>query len=320
MRSRKPDHPPIGVLDSKWVGLPVRNLWFRSRTRLLGLVMMLSIVLGDGLAQAEIFKWKDQTGRLHFAQDLNQVPPQYREQAKGGAQKEGEGSVIQHYEPTVPAAPRSNPRASRATRASGEIHKIRVERSGSTMRVNVRLNGSVVAPFLVDTGASDVVLPEWVARELGLELEGARTAYYGTANGTIQQTLVTLDSVELGGAKVEKVPAAVSTTMSIGLLGLSFFNHFKYDFDPAAGVITLRPNGLVESGMIRGGRGRSQWHGQFASLSQRRAMLERELGEINPNWARRKAEIKQEIEEVERQRAVLESEADDARVPMQWRD
>ncbi len=74
------------------------------------------------------------------------------------------------------------------------------------MLVNVRLNDSVTAPFYVDTGASDVVLPEWVAKELGLDLSDARTAFYGTANGTIQQSLVTLDSVELGSAAPRRSP------------------------------------------------------------------------------------------------------------------
>jgi hypothetical protein len=43
--------------------------------------------------------------------------------------------------------------------------------------------------------------PEWVAKGLGLSPDGARTAFHGTANGTIQQMLVTLDIAELGTAK-----------------------------------------------------------------------------------------------------------------------
>ena len=285
------------------------------------------VVLGLALvlvapAQAEIFKWKDAQGRLHFAQDLSQVPARYRSQAAGGALKEGGGRQIQRYQP-VPAAPSARSSRASAARAAGgsaKVYKVRVQKTGSTMRVNVRLNDSVTAPFFIDTGASDVVLPEWVARELGLDLEGARTAFYGTANGTIQQALVTLDSVELGGARVGNVPASVSKTMSTGLLGLSFFHHFRYRIDPVAGVVTMQPNGLAESGTIRGGRSASQWRTQFASINARRAMIERTLEEINPNWSRRKAELEGMLDEVDRQRRVLEDEADDARVPMQWRD
>jgi clan AA aspartic protease (TIGR02281 family) len=285
-----------------------------------GLVVAAGLLLLATPSAGEIFRWKDEQGRLHFAQDLNQVPPRYRSQAQGRALREGEGPTIQRYEAT-PAAPRPLRSRSRASeRAQGQVFRIPVERHGTTMRVNVRLNGRVVAPFFVDTGASDVVLPRWVADELGLDLEGARTARYGTANGVITQTLVTLDRVELGGARADDVPAAVNEGMSYGLLGLSFFNHFRYRFDPVEGVLTLEPNGLVEAGMIRGGRSESQWRSQFAGLAARRAAIERALDETNPNRSRRRAELKAAIEEVERQLDVLEGEADEARVPMRWRD
>jgi clan AA aspartic protease (TIGR02281 family) len=309
-------------LDPNAVESPMKSSPLRSWPRVRGLLLLTLLVAVSTPAPvtAELFKWKDDQGRLNFAQDLNQVPARYRARARGGAVEEGSGNVIQRYKsPPAAPSPRSRSR-SKKSGAAEQVYKIRVERTGSTMRVDVRLNGSVTAPFYVDTGASDVVLPEWVAKELGLKLDDARTAFYGTANGVIQQSLVTLDSVELGGARAERVPASVSKSMSTGLLGLSFFNHFKYRVDPASGIITLRPNGLVEAGLIRGGRSKGNWQKQFASLASRRAMIERVLEETNPNRSRRRAELQAAIEEVERQYAVLENEADDARVPMQWRD
>ena len=303
------------------MGIPSNSNPFGSRSpgwRLEGVLAVLVLLLASADVSAEIYKWKDAQGRLHFAQDLHQVPSRYREQAEGSKFVEGSRGAIQIYQP-VPAALSPSRRPTRSS-PSSEIFKIRVQRTGNSMRVNVRLNDSVTAPFLIDTGATDVSIPEWVARELGLDLEGARTGRYSTANGVIEEPLVTLDSVELGGARVEKVPAAVSRTMPVGLLGLSFFNHFRYRFDPGAGLVTLQPNGLAEAGKIRGGRSRAQWQGQYASLAQRSQAIERELEEINPNWARRKAELHDALEEVDRQYAALEDEADDARVPMQWRD
>ncbi len=290
------------------------------RSSRIGFLLVLSIAIA-GPVSAEIFKWMDEAGRLHFAQDLSQVPTRFRSQAAGGAIQEGEGNVIQHYEPS-PASLRTRRPDRRTGRAgrSKPFYRIRVQKAGSTMKVNVRLNDEVTAPFYIDTGASDVLLPAWVARELGLDLEGARTGYYGTANGVVQQSLVTLDSVDLGGARAEHVPASVSETMSVGLLGLSFFNHFEYRVDPGAGVVTLRPNGLVEAGRIRGGRSADQWKAEFRRIAERRRAIERTLEEINPNWARRRAELNEALEEVDRQRRLLEGEADDAHVPMQWRD
>lgn len=274
-----------------------------------------------GLGEAEIYKWKDQAGRLHFSQDLNQVPPEYRSQAKGDVIEEGSGNVIQRYQ-SAPAALRSTRKSKRAMGAEdfGEVFKIRVQKTGSSMKVNVRLNDRVTAPFYIDTGASDVSLPEWVAKELGLDLAGARTGYYSTANGVVQQSLVTLDSVELGGARVESIPAHVNKSMSTGLLGLAFFNHFRYRIDPVSGTVTLQSNGLAEAGKIRAGRSASQWKYEFARLAQRRLAIERALDESSPNKARRKDELGDMLDEVDRQVKMLDDEADDARVPMQWRN
>ncbi len=285
------------------------------------LLLCVAVCLPSPPARAEIYRWRDAEGRLHFSQDLNQVPLEYRAQARSGVVGDGGRSRIQHYEaPPAAVAPRPRSRATAPPSNAHRVHRIRVAATGSTMRVEVRLNDRVTAPFFVDTGASDVVIPQWVAEELGLDLSGARTAFYGTANGTIQQSLVTLESVELGTARATSVPASVSRTMQTGLLGLSFFNHFRYRVDPAAGLIVLEDNGLVEAGRIRGGRSEAQWRGLFAALAARRQWIEREIERTSSNRARRRAELEAMIEEVERQVAVLEDEADSARVPMQWRD
>jgi len=296
---------------------------------LVSIVVGLLVFIANGPAPAEIFQWKDAAGRLHFAQDLNQVPEEYRAQADAQALEEGSGPEIQHYQ-AGPAAPAPSTASSGAGAAASKTrgrtgrgaktYRIPVERAGNAMMVEVRLNDQVTAPFQLDTGATDVVIPQWVADQLGLDLEGKRTAFYGTANGVIQQSLVTLSSVDLGGARAENVPASVSRSMSHGLLGLSFFNHFRYDFDPVAGVVTLTPNGLVEAGVIKAGRTEPQWRSQFAQLTARRESIERALDSINPNWTVRRKELEDLIEETERQRQVLEAEADDAQVPMAWRD
>ena len=131
---------------------------------------------------------------------------------------------------------------------------------------------------------------------------------------------MTLSSVDLGGARAENVPATVSPSMSQGLLGLSFFNHFRYNFDPVAGIVTLTPNGLVEAGIIKSGRTEAQWRSQFGQLTARANAIEHEIESINPDGSRRREELEALLEETARQREVLEAEADDAQVPMVWRD
>jgi len=109
--------------------------------------------------------------------------------------------------------------------------------------VNVRLNDRVVAPFYVDTGASDISLPRSVGTQLGVST-GSSTGFATeiTASGAIQVPVITLDSVQVGGARVEKLLATINPMLEVGLLGGSFFNRFSYSIDPAKGVLILRPN------------------------------------------------------------------------------
>jgi clan AA aspartic protease (TIGR02281 family) len=302
---------------------------FSNRRGPAGLLAALLVLACAGPSAAEIYQWKDAAGRLHFAQDLNQVPDEYRAQAEAGVRKEGSGPEIQRYDGRAGRAGSGGcrddtdrgPEAGAAReRGPEDLSDPRRARAGTSMLVHVRLNDRVTAPFHIDTGASDVVIPRWVADQLELDLEGRRTGFYGTANGVVQQKLVTLESVDLGGARAENVPATVSPSMSQGLLGLSYFNHFRYDVDPVAGVVTLTPNGLVEAGVLKAGRTEDQWRRQFAQLAARREAIEHELDSINPNWTRRRDELEALVDETERQREVLEAEADEARVPMAWRD
>ena len=79
------------------------------------------------------------------------------------------------------------------------------------------------------------------------------------------------------GARAEGVPAAVSSTMQFGLLGLSYFNRFHYQIDPARGVVTLTPNDLEEQGLIRGGRSEADWRAEFAQMRARVRYREKQL-------------------------------------------
>lgn len=284
-----------------------------------GLVILL---LSAAPASAEIFKWTDSAGRVHFTQDLNQVPPEYRVAAKESLHRKA-SAAIQIYSAPRPASPA--PRTSRSVRkpagGGGEhTYRIAVQKAGTALRVNVRLNDSVTAPFIIDTGASYLALPQQVADQLQLDTRGARTAIFGTANGTIEAPLIMLDSVQLGGARATKVQAAILEGVNIGLLGLSFFNHFTYSVDTARGVVTLTENDLEETGLIRGGRSEAQWRTAYVGLEARMAGVEQRRRDTPSSRSRKLASLKEELEELDRQLDVLDDEADAAHVPFRWRE
>jgi len=277
----------------------------------------------------EIYRWTDESGRVHFTEDLSRVPRDQRPAARSAARQEAEAaaeagapSPINRYD-TSEAHPSTPAPAARDPGGGGSearrVHRVKVERAGTALLVAARVNDRLVVPFLVDTGASDVMLPQWAAERLGLADSG-RTREYLTANGVVEEPVALLGSVELGGARVEDVPASVSSSMEVGLLGLSFFNHFTYHVDAAEGVLTLVPNDLAERGGIRGGRSPAQWRAEFAGLRRRLARLEAERRAAGSNASSRLERLERERRELERQMELLEAEADQARVPLDWRE
>ncbi len=78
--------------------------------------------------------------------------------------------------------------------------------------------------FLVDTGASDVVLSRDDARRLGMDPDAlAYTRAYETANGVARGAPVTLREVRVGPIRLARVRASVNRApMARSLLGMSF--------------------------------------------------------------------------------------------------
>ncbi len=87
------------------------------------------------------------------------------------------------------------------------------------------INGRPVV-FLVDTGATDVALPESVARSLGLKF-GPRVQVM-TAAGPALAWMTRLDEVSIGGIRRLNVRATITSGEFNGvLLGMSFLKHFN---------------------------------------------------------------------------------------------
>ncbi len=197
-------------------------------------------------AGAEIFRWVDAQGKSHFAQDLHSVPAQYRKQAEesvsGRPQDEPENeATIQTYQaPELEDHQWKQVETPVYRKGQFEVPLLATP-GGNAFFVRVRLNDELTVPFLLDTGATHVVLTQEVADQLGIVV-GPNTQWgaFMTANGRVKQPIVDLESVAAGGAHATDVKASVSSSMSVGLLGTSFLNHFEYSIDPVASVLTLR--------------------------------------------------------------------------------
>lgn len=121
--------------------------------------------------------------------------------------------------------------------------EIKIERRGDTYRVPVRINQTITLPFLLDTGASDLVIPADVA--LTLIRAGALNSgdfvgkdRYRLANGSEEVSdLVVIREVQVGDYAVRNVTATISPPQGEPLLGQSFLSKF--------GAVTLDYKRLV---------------------------------------------------------------------------
>ena len=93
--------------------------------------------------------------------------------------------------------------------------------------LTLSVNGTDV-DFVVDTGASHIVLSHEDARKVGLDPDALTYATVAqTANGTVRTARVTLDSISLGDITDRAVPAVVNAGQMEGsLLGMSYLSRF----------------------------------------------------------------------------------------------
>jgi clan AA aspartic protease (TIGR02281 family) len=121
--------------------------------------------------------------------------------------------------------------------------EVKIEKRGNTYRVPVRINQTITLPFLLDTGATDLVIPADVA--LTLIRAGALTSNdfigksrYSLANGSEEVSdRMIIREVQVGEHAVRNVTASISPPQGEPLLGQSFLSKF--------GAVTLDYKRLV---------------------------------------------------------------------------
>jgi aspartyl protease family protein len=106
--------------------------------------------------------------------------------------------------------------------------------------VTLEVDGTPVR-FVIDTGASDVVLTQDDARKIGIDVENL---FFGgianTANGEVRTARVKLHNVRLGEITDLVVPASVNAgEMDTSLLGMSYLQRYN-KIELGGGKMVLR--------------------------------------------------------------------------------
>jgi len=107
------------------------------------------------------------------------------------------------------------------------------------------INRSVRQYFQLDTGASLVSIPFSTAEKLNIKItEDTPLKPVLTVSDVGLAYEVTLESIEIGGAKVENIQALIIDLPGlpgVGLLGTEFLRHFNIEIDNQNGILKLKP-------------------------------------------------------------------------------
>jgi len=275
---------------------------------------LLTILIALALpASAEMYKWVDEKGTVHFTDDISSIPEKYREKVEERKTPKGMPQELTEKPAPAPAQKSSEPQG----------FEVDLVRRNELWLAEVILNDRLKRYFIVDTGASFTLISRQIADELGIIIgENSPSIPASTVSGFILTPLVTLSSIRVGKAEMKDVDVAVYTMPSgSGLLGNSFLNKFRVMIDSVNGKMILHSLQGIPSPDRPGGYGKDYWVGQFRYYNRNLAELKR----LKTNYERSGggSELKRvnsALQYFENRLSELERRASFAGVPRNWRD
>lgn len=197
----------------------------RAAVASLALTAGLLLVAAAAPAAARYYRWIDVAGAAHYSEGLDSVPERYRPTA-------------------VPLGLRSRPAESAPAARAATPGEIRFT-PGERIVVDARINGSASVRLQLDTGADRTLVSPRALAAAGVSLTGAsRPTRVIGVTGAARARIAVVDSLEVGGATVGRLPVIVydvDGADSDGLLGRDFLDHFTVHIDSARGILTLVP-------------------------------------------------------------------------------
>ena len=232
-------------------------------------------------ADAEIYKWVDDKGTTHYAEDISSVPLKHRK----GLKQIKEIPLSETAKPIEPLTPAGKDRLqNKALVKLPESYIIHASRYGEHFLVSATINSGKKLNFMVDTGATLIALTPKQAKQLNIDTgPNVPKAPFNTANGLSWQPLVVLDSVMIGSAVVRDVEASVMQSDSdVGLLGMSFLGEFRISFNNMESTITLMRHSA--DGENYGGYDKRWWERKFFYYTSKIRLFKREQQKIKEKY------------------------------------
>ncbi len=277
---------------------------------------LLAILIALALpASAQMYKWVDEKGTVHFTDDVSSIPEKYRENIE--ERKTPKGIPDQEVTEKRTPAPAQKP-------SEPQGFEVNLVRRNELWLSEVILNDRLKRYLIVDTGASFTLISRQVADELGVIIgENSPSIPASTVSGLILTPLVTLSSIRVGKAEIKDVDVAVYTmpSGSDGLLGNSFLNKFRVMIDSVNGKMILHPLQGTPSPDRPGGFGKDYWVGQFRYYNRNLAALKQEKAKYERSGGGSELKrVNSAIQYFENRLSELERRASFAGVPRNWRE
>ena len=192
-------------------------------------LLLLLVLAGCLLATpvtAQLFRWTDDEGTVHYTADRAAIPMRFRD-----------GATLLNAPQARPAPPPD---------PSGPV-SLPVT-PGAPLTVEARLNGAPLT-LIVDTGADRTVISPAAIERAGLSGQAGRSIQVVGVTGTAAATLVTLPLLDVAGARIGPLPVIVYALPAAirgaegagvdGLLGRDVLDAFTLSVDAASGRATL---------------------------------------------------------------------------------
>lgn len=196
------------------------------------LVLAVATLAVAGPARADVYRFTDERGDVHYVEGLDNVPERYRAHA---------ARIGLRPRPDPPAAV-ANPGAGSQSAASGTT-TLRFP-PGNRIIVDVRINGSTPARLQLDTGADRTLVNPHVLAAAGASVRSAMTGEIRGVTGADTALAFLIDSLQVGEARVDRMLVIgydMNQADSDGLLGRDFLDRFTVNIDSAQGTVSLTP-------------------------------------------------------------------------------
>jgi hypothetical protein len=189
-------------------------------------------------AHAQLYRWVNEQGEVHFTQGLENVPERFR----GGARLLGYPEAAPA---PAPIAPAGSPAATPEAPPPGVRGGARIPFTpGEPILLTVRVNGLRTVRLLLDTGAQSTLIHTRALAAIGVDPSGGRPISVMGVTGQAEGRYVGLESLEVGEARVAPLGVIAYDLLlreGDGLLGRDFLDRFKLTVDTEARVVILAP-------------------------------------------------------------------------------